>query len=272
VVSEPSGRLAGRTAVVTGAASGLGRAIALRFAREGANVVVSDLQPGPIGARSEETPTVDVITAEGGSAVFVHADVRLTADVEALIAEATGITGRLDIVINNAGLFGLSPLLETSDEKWDDDISLNLRSQFLMCRTAIAQMVGQDPIDEVRGRIVNLSSQLGMTAAPGATTYGVAKAGVAQLTRQLAIDFARDGIIVNAIAPGRIITGTQAAERDYLATGSIDEATAFSLSRTPFPRLGRPEDVAGAALFLASDDCTFISGHNLMVDGGWVAY
>jgi glucose 1-dehydrogenase len=268
----PAGRLGGRTAVVTGAASGLGRAIAMRFAREGATVIVSDLQPEPIGTRADELPTVDVIDRAGGSAVFVRADVRQPEQVDALVTRATAITGRLDIVINNAGLFGLSPLLETTEEKWDADLALNLRSQFLMCKRAIAQMITQDAVDEVRGRIVNISSQLGMTAAPGATTYGVAKAGVAQLTRQLAVDFAADGIIVNAIAPGRIITGTQAAEREYLATGATDEATRFSLSRTPFPRLGRPEDVAGAALFLASDDCTFISGHNLMVDGGWLAY
>jgi NAD(P)-dependent dehydrogenase (short-subunit alcohol dehydrogenase family) len=100
----------------------------------------------------------------------------------------------------------------------------------------------------------------------------VSKAGVAQLTRQLAVDYAREGIIINAVAPGRIITGTHEGEREYLESGTVDAATAYSLSRTPFPRLGRPEDVAGAALFLASDDCSFISGHNLMVDGGWMAY
>jgi NAD(P)-dependent dehydrogenase (short-subunit alcohol dehydrogenase family) len=124
----------------------------------------------------------------------------------------------------------------------------------------------------VRGRIVNVASQLGVTAPPGAVTYAVAKAGVAHLTRQLAVDFAAEGVIVNAVGPGRILTGTHPGEREYLARGTVDEATAFSLKRTPFPRLGRPEDVAGAILFLASDDATFISGHLLMVDGGWTAY
>ena len=95
---------------------------------------------------------------------------------------------------------------------------------------------------------------------------------MAQLTRQLAIDFAGQGVIVNAVGPGRILTGTHPGEREYLADGTVDEATAFSLKRTPFPRLGRPEDVAGAILFLASDDATFVSGHLLMVDGGWTAY
>lgn len=265
-------RLAGRVAVVTGGASGIGRATGLRLAREGAHVVVSDLHPEPREALPGEVPTAELIASGGGAATFVRTDVTLSADVAALVEAAAGITGRIDIVVNNAGVFGLAPLLETSEEKWDADMALNVRSQFLMCKAVIARMREQEPIDEVRGRIVNLSSQLGFTAPPGAVTYAVAKAGVAHLTRQLAVDFAGDGIIVNAVAPGRIMTGTHPGEREYLADGFVDEATAFSLKRTPFPRLGRPEDVAGAILFLASDDCTFVSGHVLMVDGGWTAY
>ncbi len=266
-----AGRLAGRTAVVTGAASGIGRAIALLFAREGAHVVVSDIRFDPVDALPGESPTTEAIESEGGEATFVRADVTSSSDVAALIDTAAGITGRLDIVVNNAGIFGLSPLLETTEEKWDDDLAINLRSQFLMCKAAIGRMIEQEPIAEVRGRIVNMASQLVITAPPGAMTYAVAKAGVAQLTRQLAVDYAQHGIIVNAIAPGRILTGTHPGERDYLANGTVDDATRYSLSRTPFPRLGRPEDVAGSALFLASDDCTFVSGHTLSVDGGWVA-
>ena len=125
---------------------------------------------------------------------------------------------------------------------------------------------------DIRGRVVNVSSQLGVTAPPGRLAYAVSKAGVAHLTRQLAVEYAGQGVLVNAVAPGRIITGTHPGERAYLEHGTVDAATEFSLSRTPFPRLGRPADVAGAALFLASDDCSFVSGHNLMVDGGWTAY
>jgi NAD(P)-dependent dehydrogenase (short-subunit alcohol dehydrogenase family) len=275
-VTEPfsvtGARLQGRVAVVTGAASGIGRATAFRLAREGAHVVVSDLQNEPREALPGEVPTADAIVAGGGSAGFVQMDVTNTDEVESLLAAAAEVTGRIDVVVNNAGRFGLSPLLETSDEKWDADMALNVRSQFLMCRAAVGRMREQDPIDEVRGRIVNVSSQLGFTAPPEAVTYAVAKAGVAHLTRQLAVDFAADGIIVNAVAPGRIMTGTHPGEREYLAEGAVDDATAFSLKRTPFPRLGRPDDVAGAILFLSSDDCTFVSGHVLMVDGGWTAY
>ncbi|MBN9010887.1 MAG: SDR family oxidoreductase, partial [Rhizobiales bacterium] len=134
-------------------------------------------------------------------------------------------------------------------------------------------MAGEEArADGIRGRIVNMASQLGVTAPPGHLTYSVAKAGIAQMTRQLAVDYAREGILVNAIGPGRIITGYHPGEAEYVASGTIDAATAYSLARTPFPRLGRPDDVAGAALFLASDDCTFVSGHLLMVDGGWTAY
>ena len=189
-----------------------------------------------------------------------------------LVDGAVAHLGRLDIVVNNAGVFGSSGLLDTSDKEWEWYMAVNLTSQFLMCRSAIRYMVDQEPRDGVRGRIVNVSSQLAMTGPPERCAYSVSKAGVAQLTRQLAVDYARRGIIVNAVAPGRIITGTHAGEREYMETGAVDAAIEFSLTRTPFPRLGRPEDVAGAVLFLASDDCSFVSGHNLLVDGGWMAY
>lgn len=267
-----TGRLEGRTALVTGASSGIGRAIALRFAAEGAHVVASDVQEPPTIAQNGETSTVASIHAAGGSAEFVRADVTDTADVDAMVTAAIAPSGRLDIVVNNAGVYRGSPLLDTSETDWDADMALNLRSQFVVGKRVVAQMLTQDAVDEVRGRLVNITSQFGFTAPPGAMTYGVAKAGVAQLTRQLAVDYAARGIIVNAVAPGRIITGTHPGEGEYLATGAVDDAIAFSLKRTPFPRLGRADDVAGAVLFLSSDDCTFVSGHILAVDGGWLAY
>jgi glucose 1-dehydrogenase len=265
-------RLAGRTALVTGAGSGIGRAIAIRFAAEGAHVVAGDLRPAPAWDPDSLDPTAEVIERAGGSAEFVAADVTRPADVERLAAAAAR-SGRIDILVNGAGIFGSSALLATTDAEWDQFMDVNLRSQFLACRAVIALMVSQEPdAAGVRGRVVNISSQLGVTGPPGHLAYAVSKAGVAHLTRQLAVEYAGQGVLVNAVAPGRIITGTHPGERAYLEDGTVDAATAYSLSRTPFPRLGRPADVAGAALFLASDDCTFVSGHNLMVDGGWTAY
>ena len=264
-------RLAGRTAIVTGGAAGIGRAIAQRFAREGAHVVVADIADDESPAR-EGGDTVGVIEAAGGRASFVRADVTRIEDVEALFAAAAAISGRIDAVVSNAGVFRGAPILDTPPEAWDADMDLNLRSHYMVNRRAIAAMVGQDDNGGVRGRIINMTSQLGVTAPPDHLTYAVAKAGVAQLTRQLAVDYARQGILVNAVGPGRIITGHHPGEAEYLRDGTVDAATAYSLARTPFPRLGRPEDVAGVALFLASDDCTIVSGHLLMVDGGWTAY
>jgi NAD(P)-dependent dehydrogenase (short-subunit alcohol dehydrogenase family) len=170
-------------------------------------------------------------------------------------------------MVNNAAVFHARNILATTEDDWDSLMAVNLRGVFLCCKRALMQMTTQPPVHEVRGRIVNISSQHGMVGPPDFFSYGVSKGGVVQLTRQLAVDYARDGILVNAVAPGRILTGTHPGEDD--PTGA---ALAYSRSRTPYPRLGRPADVAGAALFLASDDCTFVSGHNLLVDGGWMAY
>jgi NAD(P)-dependent dehydrogenase (short-subunit alcohol dehydrogenase family) len=265
-------RLAGRVAVVTGAAAGLGRAIALRFASEGAHVVAADIRPLLVDGSPGVVSTIAAIAAAGGTATPVLGDVTRAADVDRLLAAALAPTGRVDILVNNAGKFGGSALLDTTDEEWERYLALNLTAVFRMCRAFVARMVAQEPVDGVRGRIVNMGSQLGITAPPGALAYAATKAGVIHLTRQIAVDYARAGIIANAIAPGRIITGDHPGERDYLERGKVDAATRFSLARTPFPRLGRPDDVAGAALFLASGDSTFVSGSVLSVDGGWTAY
>jgi NAD(P)-dependent dehydrogenase (short-subunit alcohol dehydrogenase family) len=260
-------RLGGRVVIVTGAASGIGRGIALRFAREGAVVVVSDLARAPSESKDGLRPTADVITGDGGTAHYLPADVSRWEDVDQLVAATVQRCGRLDVMVNNAAVFNSMSILDTTEDDWDSLMSVNLRGQFLCCKRAIMAMITQEPVNEVRGRIVNVSSQHGMVGPPHFFSYGVSKGGVVPRTRQLAVDYARAGIIVNAVAPGRIVTGTHPGDDQ-----SSSAAFEYSLSRTPFPRLGRVEDVAGAALFLASDDCSFVSGHNLLVDGGWMAY
>jgi glucose 1-dehydrogenase len=253
-----------RSAIVTGAASGIGRAIAIRLAADGFDVVLGDVRRTPITGGE---PTEDVIRATGASAVHVDADVSRPSDCDGLVETAVTRTGSLDLLVNNAVLAGphSKPLLETEEEDWDAMMAVNLRGPFLLCRAAVRQMLTQDPVGEVRGRIVNITSQHGMVGVPGHFTYSVSKGGLVQMTRQIAVEHGREGILCNAVAPGKIVTRTP----DDL---SADEAgLAYVQSRTPFARLGRPDDVAAAVAFLA-EEASYVSGINLLVDGGWMAY
>jgi glucose 1-dehydrogenase len=255
------GLLDGKVAVVTGASSGLGRAIAIRYASEGARVVLADLREEPIEGGE---PTQVQIERAGGTAISVATDVSVWDDVDRLVETAATRYGRLDVMVNNAATYTSTNLVETSETQWERVLRVNLTGMFHGCKRAVQQMLTQEPIEEVRGRIVNVSSQHGMVASPGDFPYGVTKGGTVQLTRQVAVDHARDLIVCNAVAPGKIITGKPGAAKD-------PHALEYSRQRTPWPRLGRPEDVAGAALFLASPLASFVTGINLMVDGGWMA-
>jgi glucose 1-dehydrogenase len=258
-----AGRLDCRVAVITGSASGIGRAIALRLAAEGAAVVVSDVRRHP---REGGEPTEVLIGRTGATCVRIDADVSRWSDVDQLVSATVARFGRLDLIVNNAGIAGAAskPLLQTTEADWDAIMAVNLKGVFLVCKRAIAQMLLQEPIGEVRGRVVNISSQHGMVGPPGHVAYAASKGAVVNLTRQLAVDYGPRGVLVNAVAPGKILTGSpEQADPDVLA---------YSRQRTPFSRLGRPADVAGAVAFLASDDALYISGSNLLVDGGWMAY
>src|SRR5438128_3642071 len=249
----------GRVAVVTGGASGLGRAIALRFADEGASVVVGDVRRDP----REGGASTEALIGDRG--LFLEADISRWVDVDRLVTSALEGYGRLDVMVNNAGIAGRhsKPLLETEEADWDAIMAVNLRGVFLCCKRAVAEMVGQEPIGEVRGRVVVISSQHGMVGPPGHVAYAASKGGVVNLTRQVAVDYGPRGVLVNAVAPGKIMTGSPEQQND--------ETLAYARSRTPFHRLGEPADVAAAALFLASD-ASYVSGVNLLVDGGWMAY
>jgi NAD(P)-dependent dehydrogenase (short-subunit alcohol dehydrogenase family) len=254
-------RLAGRTAIVTGAASGIGRAIARRFAQEGAKVLIADLRETPLEGG---VPVHEEIGAACAEAIFLKTDVVSAADLARAVATVADRWGRLDIMVNNAATYVGKPLLETSEEEWSRVMAVNATGVFLGCKYAVAQMLKQELHSEVRGRLINISSQQGMIACPGDIAYGTGKAAVVYMTRQIACDYASHGIVCNAVAPGKVVTGNAPEDRD-------PTSLALSHSRTPWPRLGRPADIASAALFLASDEASFITGHNLLVDGGWMA-
>lgn len=256
-----SSLLAGNVAVVTGASSGIGRAIALTFASEGAKVVMADVVSEPLeGGES----TLDLIVRSGGEASFERLDVGRWQDVEGLISRAVARYGRLDIMVNNAAISSGTGLLETTEQQWEDVMRVNLTGMFYGCKRAIQQMIKQEPRDEVRGRIINLGSQQGIVTSPGETPYGVSKAGAIYITRQIAADYARHLIVCNCISPGKIVTGRPGAGLD---PALVENAR----RRTPWPRLGRPQDIANAAVFLGSNRATYITGSNLVVDGGWLA-
>ena len=191
-------------------------------------------------------------------------DVSKEADVEEAVRQAALPTGRLDIVVNDAVVRIGKKLTDTSLEEWNQVMAVNLTGVFLMCRAAVRRMLTQEIRNEARGRIVNISSQHGMISSPEDCSYGVSKSAIVYMTRQIASDYGKDSVICNAVAPGKILTGKpgRAVEPRWLD---------YSHARTPLPRLGRSEDVANAALFLASDEASFITGENLMVDGGWMA-
>jgi len=255
------GLLDGKVAVVTGASSGIGRAIALRFAAEGALLALADLRETPIEGGE---PTAELIRHGGGEAFHMATDIAKWDQVDRLIGATVERFGRLDVMVNNAAVYTGTTLLETTEEQWNRVMAVNLTGLFFGCKRAIQQMLEQAPVGEVRGRIVNISSQHGMVAAPGDCAYGVSKAGAAYITRQIAVDYAKQLIVCNAVAPGKIVTGKPGVDTD---TARLENAR----RRTPWPRLGRPADVAGAALFLASDLASYVTGTNLLVDGGWMA-
>ena len=256
-----SSLLAGKTAVVTGASSGIGRAIAISFASEGATVVVADITEQPV--EGGET-TLEIIARGGGTASFCKTDVGRWEDVDALIGATVARHGRLDAMVNNAATYSGTALLETSPAQWDEVMRVNLTGMFYGCKRAVQQMITQEPHEEVRGRLINIGSQQGIVNSPGDLPYGVSKAGAIYITKQIAADYAKDLIVCNCISPGKIVTGAGGLAKD-------PARLEYQRRRTPWPRFGRPQDVANAAVFLASDRASFITGSNLVIDGGWLA-
>ena len=247
-------RFEGKTAVVTGGAQGIGKGIAQRLSSEGASVVIADID----AERGRQTATE--IIGNGASAVFLQTDVTLETDVINLMEGTVNHFGRLDILVNNAGASPRRRLEELSLADWHGLIDLNLTSMFLCAKAALPYL------RQAHGAsIINIASLHAYLTVPGLSAYAAAKGGVVALTRSMAIEFAPD-VRVNAIAPGVIET-----EAWFSAVEDIDAARQHRLKFHPVGRLGKPEDTAGAAAFLASDDASYITGVTLPVDGGLTA-
>lgn len=250
-------RLEGKTAVVTGAGSGIGRTAALLFAGEGARVVVADVD-GDLALEAQAE-----IVAGGGAATAVTVDVSDESDVEAMVAVAVDTFGRLDVLFNNAGIFPDDDggILDTPPATWQRVMDVNLKGVWLGCRAAVPAM-----LESGGGSIINVASFVAlMGAATAQIAYTASKGGVLSLTRELAVEYARSGIRANSICPGPIETPLVA---ELLADPRRRERR---LVHIPIGRFGRPDEIAKAALFLASDDASFVTGSSLVVDGGITA-
>ena len=248
-------RLAGKVALISGGARGMGAAEALLFAREGARVVLGDI----LDAEGERVEAA--ITGKGGEAVFVHLDVTHEADWERAVATAVSRFGRLDVLVNNAGIGGGSRLEDTTAEAWDRGMDVNAKGVFLGTKAAIPAMRRAGG-----GSIVNISSQLGMVGMERSSPqYAASKGAVRLLTKVTALQYAKERIRVNSVHPGPIVTPMTERRRADPAIRDL------MTSRIPLGRYGEADEVAYGVLYLASDEASFVTGSELVIDGGWTA-
>ncbi len=253
-----AGRVEGKVALVTGGGSGIGRATALVFAREGAKLVVADMNAD--GGQQ----TVHGITEQGGEAVFVRADMTVATEVEALVSRAVVIYGRLDCACNNAGVTqrAYPPTDEYPLDDWHRVLAVNLTGVWLCLKYELAQMRTQGS-----GAIVNTASIAGLVGIAGRSAYVASKHGVVGITKTAALEYGSQGIRVNAVCPGYVRTPMV----DYVLRHEGPELEAQMLAREPIGRLGRPEEIAETVVWLCSDAASFITGHAMAADGGFMA-
>ncbi len=250
-----------RIAIVTGASSGIGRGVALEFAREGAKVTVADVQENPKRGKYHETdvstPTVEEIERSGSEGLFVQTDMADEGQIGRMVEKTVETFGGLDILVNNAGIYVPGGVRDLTIKDWDRVVAVNLRGLFIATKRVVPHLKKSGA-----GRIIHVASVHAFGGGAG-PAYAPAKAGVVNLTRDSALELGPDNITVNVICPGYIETALQ----DYLT----EEQIAGALERTPLPRFGTPRDIGRAAVFLASDDAEWITGAALPVDGGWLA-
>lgn len=250
-------RLSNRVAVITGAKGGIGLATAGRFAAEGAGVVLVDVLDASAEAR--------MLIESGSKARFIRVDVGDEAAVAALFTEVEEEFGRVDVLVNNATVESADSVLSSAGDAWDELMSVNLRGAFLCAKAAIPSMERSGG-----GSIVNMSSELALISSPGPAAYSTSKAALVQLTRVLAADHAKANIRVNALCPGPI--STQLLQEVLSASSDPGRMLKSFEERTLLGRLGRPEEVASACAYLASDDSSYMTGATLVLDGGWTAH
>jgi NAD(P)-dependent dehydrogenase (short-subunit alcohol dehydrogenase family) len=251
-------RLVDKVALITGGTSGMGRATAVLFAQEGARVAIT----GRNEARGREV--VEEIEQAGGTAIFVRSDVRFAEDCRRAVEETLQAFGQLDILFNNAGVLYLNTVPDCTEEEWDLTLDTNLKGTYLMSKFALPTMIAQGS-----GVIINNASGWGLVGGDAAAAYCASKGGVVLLTKAMAVDHGRQGIRVNCVCPGDV--DTPMLPEDAQRRGMKWEEYLASAANRPMGRIGKPEEIAKAVLFLASDDSSFVTGAVLAVDGGGTA-
>jgi NAD(P)-dependent dehydrogenase (short-subunit alcohol dehydrogenase family) len=250
--------LSGKRALITGGASGIGRATARLFAREGAAVCIADIDA------AAGQGVADEIMEEGGRAIFVRCDVTSAVDCQRTVQLTVANLGGIDILFNNAGIIRRASVVDTSEEEWDRVMAVNVKSIFLLGKYAIPHMINAGG-----GAVVNVSSGWGLVGGRDAASYCASKGAVVQLTRAMALDHGDDNIRVNCICPGD--TDTPRLRNEAQQLGEAEDEFLAEAADRPLKRIGKPEDIAQAALYLVSDSAAFVTGTTLVVDGGGLA-